>query len=292
MIKLLRQTLPENITLHMQYDQNEYIVQADPTRLQQVIMNLALNARDAMPDGGQLQFELFSLIVTPEQAPPLPDMEEGSWVQLEIKDTGSGIAPEHIPRLFEPFFSTKAPGKGTGLGLAQVYGIVKQHGGSIIVDSQLGTGTIFTLFFPLLKTPTPPLKSALTDELAPAGNETILLVEDNPAMRRAVNESLNKLGYHILTATNGIEAVNVFIKHKDSIHLVISDLIMPEMGGMDLYRKLQQEQPAIKMIIMTGYGGDLINHEFLQQEGISFIQKPFNLINLAKMMRTQLDEPV
>lgn len=292
MIKLLKQTLPENIESQMRYDQNEYIIQADPTRLQQVIMNLALNARDAMPDGGQLQFMLSSFSVTKEHAPPLPDMDEGRWVKLEIIDTGSGIAPEHLPRLFEPFFSTKAPNKGTGLGLAQVYGIVKQHGGSIFVDSQLGAGTTFTIFFPLLNTPTAPSRAVLADEFAPEGNETILLVEDNPAMRQAVSDSLNKLGYQILTATNGIEAVDIFIKHKESIHLVISDLIMPEMGGMDLYRELQKLYPAIKMLIMTGYGGDLINHEFLHQEGIAFIQKPFNLTNLAKLVRTQLGETV
>lgn len=292
MIVLLEQTFPENIVLSLVYDKNEYVVEADPTRLQQVVMNLALNARDAMPNGGQLKFELSSVAVTNEQKAPLPDLGIGDWVQVSVSDTGTGIEPETLPHLFEPFFSTKPPGKGTGLGLAQVYGIVKQHKGSINVTSDLGLGTTFTLYLPLLHVATPALKPPPEDEVIPSGSENILIVEDDFAMQRSVSETLDSLGYTIFTADNGVDAIRLLREMDGTIDLVISDLIMPEIGGVALYHQLQAQFPAIKMLIMTGYAGDLSTREMLKRENLQFIQKPFKLSDLAQKVRNVLNEPL
>ncbi|MCB9008323.1 MAG: response regulator [Ardenticatenaceae bacterium] len=289
MIKLLEQTLPENITLHLKYSENNCIIEGDPTRLQQVIMNLALNARDAMPTGGRLDFELSCLSITNEHEAPLPDLWVGDWVKLAVKDTGTGIPPEVLPHLFEPFFSTKPPGKGTGLGLAQVYGIVKQHKGSIDVVSKPGGGTSFFLYLPLLQMPLINLEPEEEDELLPGGDENILLVEDNLAMQQSVRETLEGLGYTIFSAVNGVAALDILAKEDVNIDLILSDLIMPGMGGVALYHHLQKEYPSIKMLIMTGYAGDAATVETLKRENMPYLQKPFLLSDLAQNIRNILE---
>ncbi|MBK8431351.1 MAG: hypothetical protein IPL28_08710 [Chloroflexi bacterium] len=179
MVKLLKNILPETIQLELAYGRGEFVVIADPTRLQQALMNILLNAADAMPDGGRLHLALSHLSIAPNQQPPVPDLGAGDWVQIAIADEGTGIAKEHLPRIFDPFFTTKAPGKGTGLGLAQVYGIVKQHDGSIIVDSKVGEGTTMTIYLPLFGEAVSPNSEPFVIDQTILGSETILLIEDN-----------------------------------------------------------------------------------------------------------------
>ena len=280
LIKLLERTLHEDIKLYVRYDRNEYIVQADPTRLQQALMNLALNARDAMPQGGQLTFSLSALALAPGQPTPLPDLKPGSWVRMEVADTGTGILPEHMQHVFEPFFTTKAPGHGTGLGLAQVYGIVKQHDGAIDVTSQVGVGTTFAIFLPLHVDPASDAPLAVSAHPA-TGSATILLVEDNAAARVAMREALRGLGYRVVTAGSGHEALAALAAPGHGVHLVISDMVMPEMGGLELYRRLRITHPEIKLIFMTGYVLAENGDEELTLAGVPWLRKPFAVADLA-----------
>lgn len=288
LIKLLERTLPEDVALELGYDRNKYVINGDPTRLQQMLMNLALNARDAMPQGGSLSFQLTSLTVGPDQPPPLPDMGVGEWLQLAVTDTGSGIEAEHLSHLFEPFFTTKEQGQGTGLGLAQVYGIVKQHDGSIRVESQVGRGTTFTIYLPLHKTALSPAQPAVTNQTQTGDGETILLVEDNSATRMAVGDSLEGLGYRVLSATDGVEALEVLAEHAAAISLMLSDLVMPRMGGVELARTARRRHPSLKIVIMTGHPLRE-NEDELRQAGIEgWMRKPFTIDELAEQVQMAL----
>jgi len=286
MIKLLQNTLPETIQIELEYEAGDYVVQADPTRLKQVLMNTAVNARDAMPEGGNLLFALTTLHVTPSQPSPLPDMGLGDWLRLTITDTGTGIPPENLPRIFDPFFTTKAPGKGTGLGLAQLYGIVKQHEGSVSVDSQVGKGTTFTIYLPLYSPRTDDTRSASASGAAPVGTETILLVEDNPMLRASVADVLFGLGYQVLQAENGVEALSI-LSHEPEVDLVLSDMVMPEMGGVDLHRRLHRDYPALPLLLMTGYP---LGERDAELADMAWIIKPFSARQLGYKVRALLDQ--
>jgi two-component system cell cycle sensor histidine kinase/response regulator CckA len=286
-IKLLERTLPENIRLELVHDRDAYLVNGDPTRLQQALMNLSINARDAMPGGGRLRFTFCSLVVKPGASPPLPDIVPGDWICLAVSDTGSGIAPQHLPHLFEPFFTTKGPDKGTGLGLSQVYGIVKQHEGSIDVRSQPGEGAIFSLYLPLLAIPAVEAAPLPVVEATPGGTETILLVEDEPTVRETVAAVLESLGYRVLAVASGAEALAV-LKQGQTIDLMLSDMIMPGLSGLDLYRVLRKQQFALKGLIMTGYALGEDGYEELQRVGVDWIQKPFEVDDLAAKIRAAL----
>ncbi len=285
--ELLQRTLPDNVALELRSSGARSFVEGDPVRLQQALMNLILNARDAMPAGGRLTLTLSNLVVADADTAPLPDMPAGVWVVIEVTDTGSGIAPDHLTHLFEPFFTTKGPTKGTGLGLAQVYGIVKQHNGSIDVRSESGQGTTFTIYIPLVE----PIRQSESDrsvaEPVPQGSETVLLVEDNAALRMAVAEMLTSLGYHVWEAEDGAQALARFEREQDTIQLILSDLGMPRMDGFELYARVQELNPQIKMIIMSGYLPE--QHErMLDQENLAWIEKPFEIEELAHKMRSLL----
>lgn len=282
--KLLERILPEHINLHFDYSHNDYTVVADPTRLQQVFMNLALNARDAMPRGGTLHIELGKLAVRPDPEPPLLDLPSGHWLRLAISDTGAGIDPEDLPHIFEPFFTTKSPGKGTGLGLAQVYGIVKQHDGHIRAESQLGQGTTFLIYLPLVASA---MNGGLLEMGKPAigGNETLLIVEDDTAIRAALREILEMLGYRVLEAENGQAALALFGQRNGEIDLVISDLVMPEMGGLALYESLQARWPEVKMVLMTGYPLEESDRARAGQGPLGWLKKPFSVEEVDEKLR-------
>ena len=289
-IRLLERTLPENIALEHETGRDSYVVNADPTRLQQALMNLALNARDAMPDGGVLKMSLDRLNLTEWERPPVPDMAAGEWVRLRVSDTGYGIPAENFDHIFEPFFTTKQPGVGTGLGLAQVYGIVKQHGGEISVDSALNVGTTFTLYLPALDAPSeaPPGDEEVL--AAPAGaRRTILLVEDSEATRIAIEDTLDMLGYRVLAASTGREALALFSRHEEEIDVVLSDMVMPEMGGVELYQTLTQENPDLIMIVMTGYPLADEGRSLLQEGIVDWIHKPFSPQAIAGKLRHLLE---
>ena len=282
-VKVLERTLPENIKLRLDYDANEYTVNADPTRLQQVIMNLAVNARDAMPAGGELHIDLQRVRVGDDIKAPLPHMRSGEWVRMTISDTGMGIPPEALPHIFEPFFTTKAFDKGTGLGLAQVYGIIKQHEGEIDVASKVGHGTAFTIYLPILPTVKPELQAEVPKISSKGHDETILVVEDNQATRGALIDSLELLGYRVLEAVDGRDALAVLEQHQE-VALVLSDVVMPEMGGIALFHTLRQQGPMVPVVLITGHPmKDEL--EKLRLQGLSgWLSKPLGLERLAQLV--------
>jgi PAS domain S-box-containing protein len=289
-VKLLERTLPEHITIDLDYGHDEYTVNADLTSMQQMVTNLAVNARDAMSDGGKLRIGLERIEVRPGESPLLPEMEPGDWVQVTVADTGTGIPPNALPHIFEPFFTTKAPGKGSGLGLAQVYGIVGQHRGRIDVETQVDEGTTFTIYLPaLLAQPVQPLTPEQQDLLKGHG-ETVLVVEDNEALRGAMAETMESLNFRVLEAENGAEALTTLEKHGDEIALVLSDVVMPEMGGIALFHALKQKGVAVPVVLMTGH---LMWDELekLQAEGLSgYLLKPPSMEQLTQLLARALKE--
>lgn len=292
LVKLWQRVLPETIVLRLTADSRQYTVNVDPTRLQQALMNLVVNAKDAMPFGGTLRLDLAYITISPGQRPPLPDIPPGRWLRLSVADSGAGIPAEVIPRIFEPFYTTKVHGKGTGLGLAQVHGIIKQHEGFIGVESQLGEGTAFTLYLP-------PAEQEIAQELATeapfraaGAGETILLVEDNESAREAMQHGLEALKYHVLTASDGRVALSLLRQAAVRVDLVLSDLVMPDMGGLDLYRIIQAEAIQVKMILMTGYPLEEEGRELLKQGNVTWLQKPVSLEQLARALQDVLVSPV
>jgi len=290
--KLLGHVLPENIGLRQVYKPRIYMVKADPVRLQQVLMTLALNARDALPNGGTLQLILEKVALSPNEPPPLPDLTRGNWIQVVVKDSGVGIAVEHFPHIFDPFFTTKPVGKGTGLGLAQVYGIIKQHGGCIDVHSQINQGTTFRLYLPELE-----YAQTVEKVLVPMSRLTpvehpVLLVEDDQAARTAIQSLLESQGLSVLTASNGLQALKLYTRVAGKVALVISDLIMPEMGGAELYRNLQQQQPGIKFLIITGHPLDTQELVPLEEGRVHRLLKPFSVQDFIQTIQRLLAAPL
>ncbi len=256
---ILDHTLPENILIEMSFDREEATIDANATQLTQALLNLCLNSRDAMPNGGRILFDVATTHFAYHAEMPHPDMEPGWWVVVRVCDTGAGISLDVLPHVFEPFFTTKSPTQGTGLGLAQVYGIVQQHGGHIEVESEYGVGTTFTMYFPsrapepsLLPTTSSPQQ--LQTALVPASS--IMLVEDNHSLRETLREVLEMLDYVVYTAENGREALDIMRDHPQEIRLVITDLIMPIMGGVELCQELLKREQAPTIIVMSGYSPD------------------------------------
>jgi PAS domain S-box-containing protein len=279
---LLSRTLRENVRIQLQLDRSHQLkLNADPSRLQQILMNLALNAHQAMSDGGELTITASRIEVQPGK-PPVLEMEAGPWIQLRVADTGEGIAPEHLPHIFEPFFTTRGPGEGTGLGLSQVYGIVKQHGGHIDVESQLGRGTTFTLYFPAL-----PEGAEVSRVLEPPADvvgsgEWVLVVEDDDVLQQALAETLESLNYRTLSAHNGEEALRLFQLEQGKIKFVLSDLIMPQLGGRTLLEELKRMNPEVKVIFMTGYPIRNQTRELFDLHQVTWIRKPFTVKEISQ----------
>ncbi|MFN8464553.1 MAG: PAS domain-containing protein [Caldilineaceae bacterium] len=253
--KLLRQTLPENVEIRLDYVPGEYIVRADPTRMQQLLVNLALNACDAMPEGGALHVGVDHF--TAEEQTLVPGLGAGKWVRLIVSDTGAGIRPEHLEHIFEPFFTTKEPGRGTGLGLAQVQGIVAQHEGHIAVASELGAGTIFTIYLPAVVTQAPAataLEEAPSAEVLPQGHgECVLLVEDDGEVRSSLAALLEGWNYRVVQAGNGQEALVCLARPWQQVDVILSDVIMPRLGGIGLVKALRKDGVTTPVILMSGY---------------------------------------
>ncbi len=284
-INLLERTLPENIETQLTYGADEYQVDADPTRIQQILMNLAVNARDAMPEGGVLSLRLKRLSIgSGMQTVSGPNLPPGEWVQVQVTDTGVGIPPEILPRIFEPFFTTKAP-LGTGLGLAQVHGIVKLHGGEIEVVSTVGQGTTFTLYLPASAGQARDHADIVSSvPLTYGNNEMILIVEDNPVVCRALAQMLEMLHYRVVTAANGRLALQLFAQQASEISLILSDLVMPEMGGEALFYALKERGMTQPMVILSGH--PMENElEKLQNQGLAgWMLKPPSIERLAQLL--------
>jgi two-component system cell cycle sensor histidine kinase/response regulator CckA len=287
-VKLLERTLPEHIEIDLTCGTDEYIVQADPTRMQQMITNLALNARDAMPQGGILHIGLERIEVKSGESPLLPEMEAGDWVHIVVSDTGTGIQPDVLPHIFEPFFTTKEAGTGTGLGLPQVYGIVGQHEGRIDLESQVGEGTTFAIYLPALPVQSTKLPVPEASATPQGQEEIVLVVEDEAALRKTLVETLKLLNYQVLEAANGRDALEILDQHE--VALVLSDVVMPEMGGIALFRAIRQKGATTPIVLLTGHPMEKELQD-LQAEGLSaWLIKPPALEQLAQVIAQALNE--
>jgi two-component system, cell cycle sensor histidine kinase and response regulator CckA len=287
---MLRRLLGEDIVdLCVDLDPREASIKADPGQIEQVIMNLAVNARDAMPTGGRLTIETRNVVVEKGTRRETMMLESGSYVRLAIRDTGEGMSEETQSHLFEPFFTTKEKGKGTGLGLSTVYGIVKQSGGTIGIKSKLGQGTVCKIFFPKVDEAAQTLPVANGNVGRAVGRETILVVEDDPSVRGLVQEALRVSGYEVLVARHGIEALLTGAKHMGPIHLLLTDVAMPQMSGPEVAEKLAGVRPDIKVLYMSGYP----DHPVFEQGGVkrdtAFLHKPFTPTVLTQKVREVLD---
>ncbi|MEI7685715.1 MAG: response regulator [Planctomycetota bacterium] len=288
--KMLRRMIGEDVTLTTLLGSQPMSIKADPSQMDQILLNLAVNARDAMPRGGKLTIETAQVELDDEYVRHHLDARPGHYVSLQVSDTGYGMTPEVKARIFEPFFTTKEVGKGTGLGLATVFGIVKQSDGSISVYSEVGMGTTFKILLPAVDdlAASPAEKPVVTGS---PGKETILFVEDEENIREFTRHILESNGYVVLTANNGKEAIEIFDASQAAIDLVLTDVVMPEMGGRELVDHLRQKSPGIKVVFTSGFTDDaMIRYGILQSAG-TFLQKPFSPNNLVRKVRETLDAP-
>ena len=288
--KMLRRVIGENIELATLLGRDLRKVKIDLGQIEQLILNLVVNARDAMPDGGKLILETANVELDEAYARTHMEVKPGPYVRLSISDTGVGIAPEVKRRIFEPFFTTKEKGKGTGLGLSTVYGIAKQSGGSIEVYSELGQGTVFKIYLPQVDGPFDGSGGKTAEQEAPQGSETILLVEDEEEVRKLAAEFLREHGYTVLEAHHGNEASLICMRYPNSIHLMLTDVVMPGMNGRELAEHLIPLRPKMKVLYMSGYTDDTIVHHGVLEERVFFIHKPFSMMKLAKRVREVLDK--
>jgi PAS domain S-box-containing protein len=287
--KLLARILGEDITLQVEYPAVAPQVNADESMIEQVVMNLAVNARDAMPGGGELRLTVGTASLSDTAGMQHPDARPGEFVTLCVADAGTGIAAEHLPHIFEPFFTTKAKGKGTGLGLATVYGVLKQHQGWIEVESAPRQGTKFTAYFPRTQVG-PPEPTPEARPVPRGGSETILLVEDEEPVREMVRCFLEARGYHVLEAESGVRALEVWAGEAPKVDLLLTDLVMPGgLNGRELAGVLRAERPQLRVVYMSGYSAEVLGREFVVQPGVDFLQKPFDPDRLAGMVRESLD---
>ena len=290
MSKMLHRIVGEDVVLQADYTSNLPAIHGDAGMMEQIILNLAVNARDAMPGGGRLVISTGTGFVDKKQARENPDAQPGPHVHLSVSDTGTGIAPEHLPHIFEPFFTTKEVGKGTGLGLATVYGIVQQHHGWITVSSQANQGTTFRICFPPFVGPRPENSQPVENTKMVGGSETILVVEDEAPLRLILCTALERCGYSILQAASGVAALDVWREHKDNIQLLLTDMVMPHgLNGHELARRLTAEKPGLKVIYCSGYVANHTGQDLSLTEGVNFLQKPFNLQALTQTVRENLD---
>jgi CheY-like chemotaxis protein len=323
--KMLHRLIGKDIELIVKPGRSLGRVKADPGQMEQMILNLAVNSRDAMPNGGRLTIETGDVELDKDDSRKHEGAPAGKYVMLAVSDTGSGMDTETQAHMFEPFFTTKAPGKGTGLGLATVYGVVKHSDGWIWVDSEPGRGTSFKIYLPRVEEARvdaagveecrveervekseqlqlapfrteqsqPPSKTSTSLSTAPKGTETVLVVEDQDGIRDIVRESLRRTGYKVLIAVDGNEALQMASAYPDPIHLLVTDLVMPNIGGRELAQRLTPLRPQMKVLFMSGYS----EHSALDSENeemdpsATILQKPFSLDALARNVRRVLDEP-
>jgi PAS domain S-box-containing protein len=291
MESLLRRLIGEDIRLRVTAAEPLGAVRADPGQIEQVIVNLAVNARDAMPHGGELIIETADVeldqVYAQDHIPVLP----GRYIMLAVSDTGTGMTPEVKAHIFEPFFTTKGVGKGTGLGLATVYGIVKQSDGYIWVYSEVGIGTTFKIYLPRVDQGGAAARPEPQAEGLMEGRETVLLVEDEDAVRAVTRTLLRRLGYTVLDAAGARQALDLATRHAGSIHLLLTDVVLPEFSGPELAREITEAQPSVRVLFVSGYTDDAITQHGVLEPGSPFLQKPFTPTSLARKIRDVLDRP-
>jgi two-component system, cell cycle sensor histidine kinase and response regulator CckA len=291
MDKLLRRLLGEDVELRATLARDLGTVKADPSQMEQVIVNLAVNARDAMPNGGQLTIETHNVELDEAYVRGHISAQPGRYVMFSVSDTGIGMDAATQARIFEPFFTTKEKGKGTGLGLATVYGIVKQSGGWIWVYSEVGHGTSFKVYLPRVTEAAAPAAQNSTPPISVRGSQTILLVEDEELVRHLVQKVLKANGYTVLVAASGADAERVAGEHEGSIHLLMTDVVLPGINGRQVAERLTVERPGIKVLYLSGYTDDAIVRHGVLEAGVAFLQKPFTPMVLARKVREVLDSP-
>lgn len=292
---MLQRLIGEDIILNTELEDNVFI-KADSNQIDQILMNLAVNARDAMHNGGKLTIKTYSYTIQDDEVVGHAEaLSPGNYTVIEVTDTGSGMSKDTISRIFEPFFTTKKVGKGTGLGLATVYGIIKQSNGGIEVDSQIGKGTTFRIYFPRIEPGEEEVVEHEKSEIAPVGSAsvdkqyTILLVEDQEMVRDLVTEILEDEGFKIITAYNGLNALEVTKEYSEPIDMMLTDVIMPEMNGRELAEKMKVEKSELKILFMSGYTGEEMRNRGVLEPGTNFIQKPFTPDALVDKVREVLN---
>ena len=289
---MLRRLIGAQIEIRTKLDPDLQLIKADPNQLDQVVMNLAVNARDAMPGGGELTLETENVLLDAEYARTHPGVHAGPHVLLCIRDNGIGMTAETQARIFEPFFTTKEPGMGTGLGLSTVYGIVRQSGGHIWVYSEEGLGTVFKLYFPVTREAVEEPPATRIPDAALHGTETVLVVDDSEELRPVVTRILRQYGYAVVAAASGEDATRLAGQQSGPIHLLLSDIIMPGMTGPQLARDLSRWHPNLRVLFMSGYAENAIVREGLRHPSAGFIEKPFSPETLAREVRRALDTTV
>jgi two-component system cell cycle sensor histidine kinase/response regulator CckA len=288
--KMLRRLIGEDVEFCTALDPATGNIKVDPGQIEQVIMNLAVNARDAMPSGGKLTLTTTNTSLDETCLKLSPDLIAGDYVMLAITDTGTGMSEDVKAHLFEPFFTTKPAGKGTGLGLATCFGIVKQNAGHISLYSELGRGTTFKIYFPQVQSALEPARVPTQPAAAAGGAETVLVVEDEPAVRELAAGTLREKGYTVFEAVNGADGLRVARQHEGKIDLVLTDVVMPMMGGKEMVDQLRTVRPDTKALFTSGYTEDVIGHHGVLRPGILFLQKPYLTSTLARKVREVLDE--
>jgi two-component system cell cycle sensor histidine kinase/response regulator CckA len=288
--KMLRRVIGEDIVLVTLLAEDLGRVKTDLGQMEQVLMNLVVNSRDAMPSGGKLTIETANVQLDEEYARIHIEVPPGRYIVLSVSDTGMGMTPEVKERIFEPFFTTKENDKGTGLGLSTAYGIVKQSGGNILVYSEPGKGTAFKIYLPRVDGPLEEGRERVVEGEIPHGEETVLIVEDYEEVRQLAVQVLERQGYNVLEAANGNETLRVCKEYKGPIHLMVADVVMPGMSGRELAERIKSLHPEIKVLYTSGYADDRIIHYGVLREGVNYIQKPFTMEGLARKVREVIDK--
>jgi two-component system cell cycle sensor histidine kinase/response regulator CckA len=288
-LSLLEKVIGSNISIQANCAPNLALVRADPVQVDQVLMNLCINARDAMPNGGALSVGTSNVTIDDEFCTLQPLAHPGQYIMLAVTDTGTGMDAATLDRIFEPFFTTKEMGKGTGLGLATVYGIIRQHGGFLHVFSQPAAGSTFRVYLPVstVSELRPPVVE--DDQPVGGGRETLLVVEDHPGLRELAYETLVNLGYKVLLAADGEEAMRIFQAHRDEIDLAVFDVVLPKLSGPEIYARIHSEKPDLPMVFATGYSPDIALLQKVQEKSLPMLQKPYSPRDLARKVRETLD---
>lgn len=288
LFKMLGRVIAENINLSHNFQEHLSLVMADAGMIEQVLLNLCINARDAMPGGGQIAISTEDFAASKEFCENQSWAVPGNYVLISVSDTGTGMSREIQDKIFEPFFTTKEVGKGTGLGLAMAYGTIQQHGGDILVYSEEGVGTTFKIYLPTAEPGEQGMEDAI-ESSAPGGTETILVAEDEHAVLGLVTSLLEDKGYSVIQATNGLEALDKIAEYADSVDLVILDIVMPQLGGREVFEKIKEINPALPVIFSTGYAANAIDKEFLESNDLRLISKPFTPNELYLNVREAID---
>ncbi|MBL9139305.1 MAG: response regulator [Verrucomicrobiales bacterium] len=291
--KMLQRIIGEDVRMQISLHPQPLHTRADGGMLDQVLLNLAVNSRDAMPGGGQLRIATCERFLADEDARLLSGTSPGRYVCLHFADTGTGIAPEHLDRIFEPFYTTKEPGKGTGLGLATVFGIVKQHAGAITVESTVGVGTEFRVCLPAFAAEIEPSYERSATTAPRGGGQTILLVEDEASVRTLTRRVLVRAGYRVLEAPHGLAALEIGLQDPSEIDILFTDIVMPEgIGGRELAARLQERNSSLRVVFTSGYSADIAGREFSLKAGQIFLPKPAAIDDISEAVRKCLASPV